>query len=241
MTSALEREGFVAAGRVLDDAQVAAARAAADALLAEHGARSEYGVIALEAWRREPTFHELLAPLTSVACELLETGVLVTFQDLIIDKPPSAARTLPWHQDQAYLPLDRDDGLVAWVALDDADEARGCLRYVPGSHRLGLRGPGEFSGELRSRDGADLPPIDVNGHPVFVAEAGSGEAWFHTPLTWHASPPNRTAASRRAWSVWFVREDTRWAPERASHPYVLELAPTAGTPLPDDRFPRFGR
>jgi ectoine hydroxylase-related dioxygenase (phytanoyl-CoA dioxygenase family) len=241
MNDALEADGFVAAGRVLDDAQVAAARDAADSLLAEHGAPSDYGVIALEAWRRSPEFHRLLAPLARVACDLLGTDVLVTFQDLLIDKPPTAGTTLPWHQDQAYLPLDRDDGLVAWVALDDADAARGCLRYVPGSHRLGLRGAAEFHGEQRPRDGAGAAPIDANGHPVFVAEASSGEAWFHTPLTWHASPPNRAAASRRAWSVWFVREETRWAPGRAPHPYVLELTPTDGAPLAEDRFPRFER
>jgi ectoine hydroxylase-related dioxygenase (phytanoyl-CoA dioxygenase family) len=238
--SAFERDGFVLAGRVLEERQVAAARDAADTLLAEHGAASDYGVIALEASRRAATFHELLPPVASVACELLATEVVVAFQDLVIDKPRRAVDALPWHQDQTYLPLDRDDGLVAWVALDDADEARGCMRYVPGSHLLGPRAPAEFAGgSLPNVDG--LPPIDVDGRPVVVAEAAAGEAWFHTPLTWHASPPNRAAASRRAWSIWFVREETRWAPDRAPHPYLVELTPSAGAPLAGDRFPRFRR
>jgi len=221
---------------VLDCAEVADAQDAADALLAEHGARSDYGVIALEAWRRQPVFERLLAPLARVACELLATDVVVTFQDLVIDKPPSAETALPWHQDQAYLPLDRDDGVVAWVALDDADVARGCLRYVPGSHRLGLRGPADFPGAPRGA--GDAAPIDAAGHPIVAAEAAAGEAWFHHPLIWHSSPPNRAAANRRAWSVWFVREDTRWAPERAQHPYLLELGPGAGDRLDPVRFPR---
>jgi ectoine hydroxylase-related dioxygenase (phytanoyl-CoA dioxygenase family) len=237
----LGRDGFVAARRVLDEAQLAAAREAADALLAEHGARSGYGVIALEAWRRSPAFRELLAPLASVACEALGTDVLVVFQDLVIDKPPSSETFLPWHQDGAYLPLDRVDGVVGWVALDDADAERGCLRYVAGSHRLGRRrGPAEFSPSHEPPDG-DLRPIDADGRPVVVAEAAAGDAWLHTPLTWHASPPNRVAASRRAWNVWFVREDTRWAPDRAPHPYVRELQPIPGAPLAGDRFPRLSR
>jgi ectoine hydroxylase-related dioxygenase (phytanoyl-CoA dioxygenase family) len=238
MRAGFERDGFAAAGRVLDDGQVSAAREAADALLAEYGAASEYGVIALEASRRAAPFRDLLPPVARLAREVLGTAVVVAFQDLVIDKPRIAVEALPWHQDQTYLPLDRDDGVVAWVALDDADEARGCMRYVPGSHLLGPRAPAEFAGgSLPNVDG--LPPIDVDGRPVVVAEARAGDAWFHTPLTWHASPPNHAAASRRAWSIWFVREETRWAPERAPHPYLVELAPQAGAPLDGERFPRF--
>ena len=241
MIRALERNGFAPAGRVLDDAQLARAREAADVLLAEHGARSDYGVIALEAWRRAPAFRELLGPLARIACEALDAGGLVVFQDLVLDKPPSAQTTLPWHQDAAYLPLDRIDGIVAWVALDEADADRGCLRYVPGSHCLGLRRtPDELSGGGPPR-GEGLQPIEPDGRPIVVAEAAAGEAWLHTPLTWHASPPNRAAASRRTWSVWFVREETRWAPDRAPHPYVRELAPVPGSPLDRDRFPSFRR
>jgi len=224
-------------GTVLDAAQVAAARDAADALLAEHGARSDYGVIALEAWRRQPVFAELLVPLARVACSLLGVPVVAIFQDLVIDKPPSARATLPWHQDQAYLPLDRDDGVVAWVALDDAGGESGCLRYVSGTHREGLRGPADFPGVERHAD--DPEPIDAAGRQVVVAEARAGEAWFHHPLTWHSSPPNLAADNRRAWSVWFVGDDTRWAPDRApDHPYLRELEPTPGTPLDPGRFPR---
>ena len=76
---------------------------------------------------------------------------------------------------------------------------------------------------------------------MVIAETAAGAAWLHAPLTWHASPPNRAARSRRAWCVWFVREDTRWAPERAPHPYLHELGPAAGAPLTGERFPRFGR
>ena len=239
---ALERDGFAAAGRVLDDEQLARARDAADALLAEHGARSEFGVIALDAWRRAPAFRELLAPVAAVACEAAGTEALVVFQDLVIDKPQTPeAIVLPWHQDGAYLPLDRADGLVAWVALDDAAAESGCMRYVPGSHRMGeRRGPDEFAGR-GAPPGDDLPPMDPDGLPVVVAETPAGSAWLHGPLTWHASPPNRAARSRRAWCVWFVREGTRWAPERAPHPYLHELRPAAGAPLTGDRFPRFGR
>jgi ectoine hydroxylase-related dioxygenase (phytanoyl-CoA dioxygenase family) len=190
-------------------------------------------VIALDAWRGSPVFRELLEPLGAVARRLLDVDSVVAFQDLVIDKPTEGpAQTLPWHQDAAYLPLDRDDGLVAWVALDDADAERGCLRYAVGSHGAGARAAARFDGSGEAPSPGD--------HPVAVAECGAGEALFHSPLVLHCSPPNRGSGSRRAWSVWFVHPDTRWAPDRAQHPYLLELTPTAGDPLPPDRFPRLG-
>jgi ectoine hydroxylase-related dioxygenase (phytanoyl-CoA dioxygenase family) len=241
MLPELERDGFVAAGPVLDATQLDTAREAAATVFAEHGAHSDYGVIALSAWRRSPAFRELLSTVAAHACAAMGTESLTVFQDLLIDKPPTTDAEVPWHQDGEYLPLDRLDGVIAWVALDDADAERGCMRYVPGSHGLGRRrGPAEFSSDPAAPR-SELEPMDADGCEVVVAEAAAGEAWLHMPLTWHASPPNRVAASRRAWCVWFVREETCWAPEGSHHPYVYEFQPTAGAPLDGATFPRFRR
>jgi phytanoyl-CoA hydroxylase len=43
-----------------------------------------------------------------------------------------------WHQDEAFIPT-RDRSLcTAWIALDEATIANGCLRFVPGSHAPGV-------------------------------------------------------------------------------------------------------
>src|SRR3954452_21793401 len=159
MLPELERDGFVAAGRVLDDDQLATARDAADGVLAEHGAPSDYAVIALSAWRRSPEFRGLLDAVAPHACAAMGTDSLIVFQDLLIDKPPGAEADVPWHQDGEYLPLDRLDGVIAWVALDDADAERGCMRYVAGSHQLGRRrGPDAFYTAPPGDDGRE--PMD---------------------------------------------------------------------------------
>jgi hypothetical protein len=234
---ALRADGFCAIDAIIRSPQLEAARNATDRILAAHGASSEYGVIALDAWPREPIFRELLPVVACFAREFLGFSEVLVFQDLVIDKPPAAATPMPYHQDQPYLPLDRDDGLVAWVALDDADEARGCLHYVPRTHRLGARRPAQFSG-AHQRD-TNLPPIDVDGRAAIAVPAPAGQAVFHSPLVWHGSPPNSTALPRRAWSIYFVHPDVCWAPDRAAHPYLLELAPAAGAPVTGERFPRF--
>ena len=43
-----------------------------------------------------------------------------------------------WHQDGAYFFLDPLEHVTAWVALSEASERAGCMRVIPGSHRLPL-------------------------------------------------------------------------------------------------------
>ena len=55
-----------------------------------------------------------------------------------------------WHQDELFLPT-RDRSLVtAWIALEDARIANGCLNVIPGSHRPSILWP------MRRHDNPDL-------------------------------------------------------------------------------------
>ena len=180
----------------------------------------------------------LLPGLAAIARAALDAPEVIVFQDLVIAKLPDGGTTIPYHQDQASLPLDRE-ALVAWVALDDAEIERGCMHYVRGSHLLGHRRPAAFTGATCSAEAAALPPIDLDGREVVAAPVRAGEVLLHSSMTWHGSPPNRTGLPRRAWSVWFVHPDARWAPDRAPHPFVFELSPAAGAPLAAPRFPRY--
>jgi ectoine hydroxylase-related dioxygenase (phytanoyl-CoA dioxygenase family) len=122
---------FAVLGRVLDSSALEAIRAEADAHLAARGAPSEYGVIALDLARHGEAARASLASLGARVAAQLDEDEVVLFQDLAIDKPPGAPE-LFWHRDADHLPLDDDGGLTMWIALDDADEANGCLRYRTG-------------------------------------------------------------------------------------------------------------
>ena len=54
-------------------------------------------------------------------------------QTMFYFKPPGA-RGQALHQDQYYLRVQPGTCMAAWMAVDDCDEANGCLRVVPGSH-----------------------------------------------------------------------------------------------------------
>jgi hypothetical protein len=44
----------------------------------------------------------------------------------------------PWHQDAAYWANYESRQITVWIAIHDADASNGCVRAIPGSHRLGL-------------------------------------------------------------------------------------------------------
>src|SRR4030095_3202868 len=55
-------------------------------------------------------------------------------QTMFYFKPPGS-RGQALHQDNFYLRAPPRTCLAAWMAVDAADEANGCMQVVPGSHR----------------------------------------------------------------------------------------------------------
>lgn len=235
---ALVTRGFVTVGRIVPPDDLPALREAADRALVDVP-MSDYGWIRHDPWRLEPAFERALREPALVALARA-LGATVLFQDHVISKPPGTGVEVAWHQDRAYWPLSAPRGATVWVALDDADEENGCLRYLPGTHLLGERRAADFTRGAEQPARSDLPPIDAapRAHEAIAVPLAAGEAVVHDPLVWHMSPPNRSARPRRAWSITLVSEDARWAPDHAPHPFVWSLAPRAGAPLDPARFPR---
>ena len=50
-------------------------------------------------------------------------------------KEADSTKIISWHQDLTYWGLDDAEETTCWVALSPATIARGCMRFVPGSHK----------------------------------------------------------------------------------------------------------
>ena len=61
-------------------------------------------------------------------------------------KEPKTTNFISWHQDLTYWGLEPADIVTAWVALSPATVQSGCMRFVPGSHKMDDRAP---QGHLR--------------------------------------------------------------------------------------------
>lgn len=125
---------------------------------------------------------------------LLGPNLMVYYSQLMM-KAPRQGFTAPWHQDFAFFPHNQADILACTVVIDEATLENGCIRVIPGSHKLGLINhydkTGVFTGIVQ-----DLSGFDESSEVALPAKAGSVLFWHS--LTLHASHPNRTEKPRRA-------------------------------------------
>ena len=116
------------------------------------------------------------------------------YYSMLIMKPPRHGAPAPWHQDMSFFVHDRADLVACQVYLDDSTIENGCVRVVPGSHKLGLLNhfkDGVFTEVFQG----DTSPYDAAAVPLTV-KAGSVAFW--NCLTLHSSHSNLSENARRA-------------------------------------------
>jgi phytanoyl-CoA hydroxylase len=125
------------------------------------------------------------------------------YRAFLMNKSSQGGSNLPWHQDGGrFWGLDRPPELQIWTALDDAPEEAGCVEFLPGTHDKGLATPlgGVVPKELVvARGEADAVAVPARAGDVLL---------IHNHV-WHRSGLNRTGRPRRAFSVCYMRADTK--------------------------------
>lgn len=109
-------------------------------------------------------------------------------QTMLYFKPPRA-RGQALHQDQYYLRAQPGTCLAAWLALDDCDEANGCLQVIPGSHAWPLLCTAKADTTQSFTDVTVPLPEGTVAHPVVMA---AGDVLFFNGQLVHGSFPNTT-------------------------------------------------
>ena len=84
-----------------------------------------------EAYREQPQWQKLATLLIGEESHAQEPEWF--------NKPPGTNHVTPPHQDNFYFCLRPANVATLWPALEPIDTENGCLRYVPGSHWLGIR------------------------------------------------------------------------------------------------------
>ena len=75
--------------------------------------------------------------IVAVVVDLLGPDVKL-YADQMLLKPPFHGSAKPYQQDSAYWPIEPRELVTCWLAMDDATRENGCMRFLPGTHRLGL-------------------------------------------------------------------------------------------------------
>lgn len=183
--------------------------------------------------------HRRPPPLsTRAAAEALRAAVTawlgepaILFQDVLMEKT-AGHEPFPWHQDFPYWPVDAPIGLVVWAPLDPMDETSGGLQLAAGSHHAGV-GPAIDLHTGEAQPGSRGATPDPARFDVVRPALASGDAIIFHPLTWHASPVNRSGRRRRVWASTWLGASARWSHARAPrHPLcrVVEDGAPVGSP-----------
>lgn len=60
-------------------------------------------------------------------------------QSMYIMKQVFSETDAPGHQDATYLHVEPNSLIGFWVAMEDSTPSNGCLQFIPGSHKLGIK------------------------------------------------------------------------------------------------------
>ena len=134
---------------------------------------------------------------------------IILWASTVFCKPPREGLEVPWHQDGQYWPIRPRATVTMWVALDDSTVENGCMRVIPGTHRMG-----DFAHEVSDRDDLVLnnvlndPRLDLTTARDVVLEAGQFS--LHDIDLVHGSQPNRSARRRAGFAIRYMPSTSRY-------------------------------
>ncbi len=137
---------------------------------------------------------------------------------------PAGARGQALHQDQYYLRVQPGTCMAAWLALDDCDEANGCMQVVPGSHTWPVLCATKADTTQSFTDVTVPLPKGTEVRPVIMR---AGDVLFFNGQLVHGSFPNRTTDRFRRSLIGHYIQGEASEVARWYHP-VLRMD---GTPL----------
>lgn len=191
-----QKNGYVIIPKIFTEDQVSAIKEAAiDELEAIDRLGTPSGV---NVWMADELPDDLRAAvmnpsLTAIVRELIgDSSEFLSVKTVFKSRDKRFAS--PWHQDWFY--WNGAAKLSAWVALDSATVANGCLRLIPGTHTREFPmvtiedGPG-FAKQIDPAELEGLSPVDVT--------VNAGDVVFFHDLAVHASHENTSGTDR--WSL----------------------------------------
>jgi non-heme Fe2+,alpha-ketoglutarate-dependent halogenase len=194
--TAFNRDGYLAGIRIFDEEEITGIRHYFDELLAMTLAAGGDSYSISTAHLRYGRVYDILTHprITSRIRDLLGDNV-IAWGSHFFCKMPGDGKRVSWHQDSSYWPLTPSMAVTAWLAIDDATVENACMRYIPGSHRLG-----HLTYTLSENDEGNVlnqTVLDAEtlGAPVDV-ELKAGEISIHSDLLLHGSEANQSSKRR---------------------------------------------
>lgn len=200
-----DRDGYISPVRMVSEDAAHAHRTALEQ------AESTFGSLHYKSKAhtilRSPLELATLPAALDVVERLIGPDILLYNVTYII-KEAGTESHVSWHQDLTYWGLSHDDQVSMWLALSPATPESGCMRVIPGSHKLGVFDHHATDDAnnvlLQGQTVRDVPTEDA-----LHCSLRPGEASFHHGWTLHDSSPNTSADRRIGLNVQYVAAHVR--------------------------------
>lgn len=112
-----------------------------------------------------------------------------------------------WHQDATYWGLKPPNVTTAWVALSESTTNNGCMRVVPGTHKMPLLPQRETYGADNMLSRGQEIAVDVDEKQAVDMPLMPGEFSLHHVGIVHGSGPNNSDVPRIGLAVRYISPD----------------------------------
>jgi len=223
-----ERDGYVVFPHVIDDDLVREAQKHVVWLQNKHPElrpeQYHHGLL-----RDDPFWVRLVADdrLLDIAEQFIGPNIAL-FASHYICKPPFDGQAVLWHQDGAYWPLEPMEVITLWLAVDDSLPENGCMRVIPGTHRMDLQAVRPRT-DVANVLSSEIDPAQVDESRAVDVVLKAGGVSIHHPNLIHGSNANHSPLRRCGLTIRYIPTTTRIVTDNPPWPSAFLLR---GEPVP---------
>lgn len=129
------------------------------------------------------------------------------FASHYISKPAYAGQPVLWHQDGAFWPLDPMEVVTLWLAVDHSTAENGCVRLVPGTHKLDYASMRDVD-DVESVLGVETS-VEVDEADAVDIVLAPGDVEVHHPAIVHGSNANTSPHRRCGLTIRYIPTTTK--------------------------------
>ena len=147
--------------------------------------------------------------ITDAVASIIGPDVLC-WSSTFFAKPPRDSGHVGWHQDATYWDLEPAEKVVTvWLGLTESTPANGCMQYVPGSHRRGLRPHAQRLDDANLLQSGQFVELVEGSDTIADCVLDAGEFSIHHARVLHGSRPNTSDRPRVGLSVNYIAATVR--------------------------------
>ncbi|MDH3665019.1 MAG: phytanoyl-CoA dioxygenase family protein [Alphaproteobacteria bacterium] len=200
--------GYVSPVPVLSHDEVASYRARLEAI--EARGASEAGYLRSKPHLLYTCFDELIRhPKILDAVEGVIGPNILCWSANFFTKEAKTTNFISWHQDLTYWGLDPADIVTAWVALSPATVESGCMRFVPGSHKMEIVPHRDTFAEDNMLSRGQEVQVEVDEDEAVDIVLQPGEMSLHHVKLIHGSFANHSDDRRIGFAIRYMPTHVR--------------------------------